>query len=388
MAQDSRESQAREALALSGMAAFPVSPKLVHLAPHVATGGLSPKPALEPVHAWTCDVIARPVKKTATPLRTPLTKPAWAPSDAQMNVIVDKVRTRLEARDPTLTGSVPPRIRQLDFSDADLTLLDTQLPVPLLDENRAPILHPGTGEPIVLGRGPTRSQYDDLKALRADFEERFPDSGIAWDRVLFDKSALRDPVRIANTPEIEPTTRALRSSALESDHRTFVNTARPGAQSEGALRGYLEARGIPITDVFSIGRAEEDSFGFDPCSLTSGQRKAVLMAAIIRVYGAEHVETSRFIDDLPEFLRPAMELLPASFPRMRFELWGVRHRADSEFRHWPITHYDPALGSFLKPGGTQPLSFEGALQALEHYAVRQAPFEDSNGLDSRGVTDR
>lgn len=222
----------------------------------------------------------------------------------------------------------------ITFTDADLTLFEAPaLPTYLVHaKTGALLMHPETGQPVRLGMGPGR----DAKAEQAELAAAYPSldlSAYRQDNREFDSVA-----NILSAQPIPVTVDALKQSA--DTRRQFVVTARGSNTAvRDGLAAYLERREVPMDGVFMIYHAEEASkLGLDAQVKGQGQRKALTMAAVLHRYDPSMatVRHVRFIDDNDENLRAAMTLLPALFPRIRFEFVDVVHEGHGQYRHQTV----------------------------------------------------
>jgi hypothetical protein len=291
------------------------------------------------------------------------------PSGAAVERLVAAVRDYVTARDPSLRGLVPPSVRVLEFVDADLSLLDTAVELPLIGLDGEPVRHPETGEPILLGLGSRRNQWEELEELRA----KYPDYR-ALDKVDFDRTAMGDPAVIEATRPIRPTLDAWCAHSLLEDHRVLCLTKRPGEKVGESLEEYLGKRGVAHPVVLAIGRGGPFEELLNELNLSPAQEKSLLMQVVTRLYDGGQDSTRRipYLDDNPEFLKEAMLTLPKAFPTKAAQIWGVIHRGGGEFRHFLVGHYDPRKGKLLGPDGTELVG--PALDArLEYYLAKQRP---------------
>ena len=311
---------------------------------------------------------------SATPRRRPL--PPGYPSKRELRKVYSQVAKFLADRDKTLLDPHRPRVHRLNFFDADLTLLNTVVALPLLSADLQPVIDPDSHRPVVLGTGPQRNQNLELAAWRTQLEQRHPALVLDWASLTFDRGPLADPKVIAATEPIAQSLQVLREGLSDPHARTTVLTFRPGAQTAEALEQYLADRGAPGVTVLNVGRQGHTAqLGLEGLSLEVERRKAVVQAAMIAAYDAQgdDVRKVSYIDDNPRFLQASMELLPAVHPDKDFEFWGVLHRGGEVFKHYLVGRYDAATGRMTDQGANV-LDAEGLKRRLEFYASKQKAF--------------
>lgn len=80
-------------------------------------------------------------------------------------------------------------------------------------------------------------------------------------------------------------------------------------------------------------KGQNDIMGLTGQPLSSAQKKAVTMAALLELYGpgTAEVKKVKYLDDTDSNLVAAMELIPKMFPHIKFEFYDVVHRKSGRY---------------------------------------------------------
>ena len=250
-------------------------------------------------------------------------RPAWYPPGTDLHRIGQAARTILEGQ-----GCVPKSfgknyVENIVFTDADHTLMKTNTPVLLRNKETGEVVHhPKTGEVIKLDG----KRY---KELLAELKKEFPNE--PWDQVEFDYSGMASARELKRQPGIGETLEMLREANAKRKGREFIITARSADNMPVAFDRYTATRGVELDGVFPVnGPQTLATLGIDP-SLPTPHKKAIIMAALIDLYGPGAMKTVRFFEDGDANLIAAMELLPRLYPHIAFEFVDVVHDGQQHF---------------------------------------------------------
>ncbi len=292
------------------------------------------------------DLLARRLARAEAPAL-----PSWYPKDFDLDRAAAAAAAILREQGEPPGSIGPGKARSIVFTDADLTLLQTSVPVYLAHRETGELLaDPATGRPFELGLGPDRDQTKELAELKV----RHPD--VRFDDYRFDFRAFDSAEEILATPEIPQTTGLLRRSDRGGpQNREIVVTARQFDSVPPAIDRYLAARGVDANGVFAVkSPAHAPKLGVDRPDLGTPERKALAMAALLKVYApaAAEVDTVKVLDDGDWNLAAAAELLPKLFPKTRFEFVDVVHAGGGKYEHRVMAR--------SAPGGKQGDLVDGA----------------------------
>jgi hypothetical protein len=260
----------------------------------------------------------------------PLPLPDWYPPKG---FDLDEAARAIEE----ITGNKAPSLAPrggvtIDVTDLDLTIAQTNRAIPFVYKSRPNELvkNPETGGLLEINYGPGAQREHELLELKRRWGDRVP-----WDEIEPVSHAMRTAEEVRATPEIELSIERLRKDQRKNGNRTYVvsNTG-----SEAALRGakqFLEDRSLRSAGILSSSHSEQLARLGIPKDASTGVRKALMIAAIIRAHEQKGVpvKSLRFMEDKDETVRAAMELLPSLFPHVRFEIIDVVHKGDRRHEH-------------------------------------------------------
>lgn len=241
------------------------------------------------------------------------------------------------------------------FTDVDLTLLKTDTPTLLKHKvTGAWLRDPGTGKLVLFHE--LKKELDALKAKYPTFN---------FDEYAPDFREFGSVAELLRTSVIPEDVRLLRRSDADAKSRDFIITARSDEIMIDALDLLLTQKGIDINGVFAVnGPTAVNKVGMTPPAdpsaapgtppawkLSSSQRKAVTMAAILMNYGGQdHVKHVKFLDDGDDNLQAAMDLLPKLFPKIKFEFLDVEHVGNKKFKQRLVAYTGEKGELFAKDG--------------------------------------
>lgn len=274
------------------------------------------------------DAMGKPALQTKPSVYTPLPSldvggvPTWVPAAFDLRAAAEGMRSLLEQR-----GVATTPVRELVFTDADDTLVQTQAKTVLRDRVTGELAKdPQTGAPLKLGA--------EIDAERAALQARFPE--LPWANLVNDFREFDDAAALAKTPVIGLTAFALREKADDSSARRFMITARNAAPVLETLGQLSKKSGLGIDSVLSAsGAGEQQALHLGEAKPGTAQSKALMMAALVELYRPKHAELDHvtFYDDSDGNLAAAKELLPVLFPKTRFDFIDVVKQADGSFVH-------------------------------------------------------
>lgn len=319
-------------------------------------------PKTLPVSALRRKTPARPERRSppappallppAPPVR-PAHLPAWYPIGFDWTKAVEGASRILRAQGEPVAALAPGSCRALTFTDFDHTITQSGAPIALRRKTRFPgepeelLRDPRTGHLVMLGV--ERSQWvKDYEALRAALPE------IDWDDYEPDFREAGSLVQTLKAKEVPQSIELLRASGRGADRRNIVVTARQEDRAIHAVAEYFKVREIPLAATFAVWtQAHGETLGLDRAPLNTGQRKALTMAAILKLYAptGNEVRQVRFLEDDDDNLRAAMQLLPRMFPEMSFEFVDVIHRGAGIFEHATVARAEG--GVLRKPDGAR-----------------------------------
>lgn len=285
--------------------------------------------------------------------------PDWFPLEFDLQRASAGVRQVLESQgaDPRSIG--PGLCDRVVFTDADHTLLDTRTSVYLKHKGTGErLIDPTTGKPLALGREFER----ELAAAKGRLTE------VPWHLYEPDFSEFLVDGEVVRTPLIAETVSKLEDADRNARSREFVITARNSETAGAELMASLALHGVNIQGVFAVNSDTLQNSLAIPKGLTSAQKKALVMAAILLTYDPEQSRIRRvsFMEDGDANLVAAMQLLPKLFPGIRFEFVDVVN-VGHEFRHVEVARTHPD-GELVGPEG-RALS----LREIDGYSSPDAP---------------
>ena len=263
--------------------------------------------------------------------------PSWMPATLDMNAAKQGAVDMLVDQGEPATTIGAGKADKLIFTDVDLTMLKTDTPTLLKSKTTGKYFHdPNTGKLKLL--------FDlgvDLPKLKTQFPQ------VNFDDFVPDFREFGSVAELLRTNVIPEDIKLLKKSDADAKSRDFVITARSDDIVIDALDLLLSEKGVDINGIFAVnGPTTTAKIGLnapvDPNApagtppawkLTSAQRKAVAMAAVILAYGGQdEVKKVKFLDDTDDNLKAAIELLPKMFPKTKFEFVDVEHTGGTRFK--------------------------------------------------------
>jgi hypothetical protein len=246
----------------------------------------------------------------------------------------------------------PEEVRQLVFTDADHTFLQTHAPVWVRRKDTGErFLDPQSGKAVAVAL--TTADYEgDYARLRA----QHPD--VRWEDYALDFTWYGSTDEIRRTKAIAPTLHALRERSRDELSRAYVITARSSEAVVQGLDRYLQRRGVSVCGVFAINEPKKmQALGLNAPGLDSAKRKALMMAALIQLHSERGGPPERvvFYDDSDQNLIAAMQLLPKLFPQVSFQFHDVRHEGRGVFKPVVVAVSSAMPGGLMRAHGA-PLS--------------------------------
>lgn len=309
-------------------------------------------------------------RATTTPV-TPPPMPAWYPAGYDLNAASAGAKDILLGQG-VKAGDIGPGIaKKLVFSDVDLTLMKTATPTLLKSKTTGEYLrNPDTGRLVILGVGTMRDQNKELAALKL----KWPN--VNWADYGMDFREFGSLSEVMRTEEIKSTVDILKASDKDPTSRDFIITARGDDMVPTAMKEYCAAHGVDINGVMAVNNPGQGAKLWpNVTGLTSAQKKALSMAALIKLYDPQGatVRKIKFMDDTDDNLKAAAELLPALFPNIRFEFEDIIHGPRDGYTH-KIVARTGAGGGLLDAHGKAM-----TLADFETYASVDAPFKPVPG---------
>ncbi len=258
------------------------------------------------------------------------------------------------------------RARSILVVDWDLTVANTTTPAVIRNRlTGAPLLHPKTRAPLVVGVGPTRNADAELAELRAAFPT------LAWNHAAPDfKHAFEGTQKFLESEPIQATLEKMRQANRDPNTRVFVLTARTnGDKLIPDMLAYLREQGVTADAVLAPNSkaARWHVPALNLPGMDMGRRKATMIDALAEVTGAQEL---RFIDDnATQNLAAAMERLPARHPNIRQTFTQVIHGEDGFF-HQEIAVSPEGAKTLIGEPGTERIS-----DMVQLAARAQRPFD-------------
>jgi hypothetical protein len=249
----------------------------------------------------------------------PAVPPAWYPEGYDLAAAAEVVKRAIMAIGTPAEAVAPGEVNEIVFTDADRSLLKSSTPSIFRHEETGELLrHPETGRLLMLGIGPTRNWSAELRELKA----RFPN--VPWNAYKIEDHDYGSLAEILRTPAIDDAIETLKSSDRNPRSRDFVVTARSSSDIPVFMQEFLALHGVDITGVFAVNNPRlEEELHVEARHFNTARKKAMVMAAVIQMYGPENIKRVKFIDDVDDNLRGAMELLPKLFPHIQFSFYDV-----------------------------------------------------------------
>ena len=287
--------------------------------------------------------------------------PAWLPANFDWTKAEAGAKEMLLLQGEPAATLVPGQCDKVIFTDVDLTLLKTDTPTLMKSRTTGAYLHdPETGKLLLFF-----NFVPEMAALKA----KYPTTN--FDDFAPDFREFGSVTELMRTSVIPEDVRLLKKSDKDAKSRDFVITARSDDIMIDALDLLLTQKGIDINGVFTVNGPQANakiglSAPVDPNApagappafvLKSSQRKAVAMAAILRVYGGQdQVKKVKFLDDGDDNLQAAMDLLPKMFPKIKFEFVDVEHTGAKKFKQRLIAYTGAGGELFDARNAGKPLS--------------------------------
>lgn len=281
--------------------------------------------------------------------------PAWLPASFDWNKASAGALSMLTTQGEPAATIGAGKADKVIFTDVDLTLLKTDTPTLLKHKVTGAYLRdPGTGKLVLFHE--LKKELDALKLKYPTFK---------FDDYAPDFREFGSVAELLRTNVIAEDVRLLRRSDADAKSRDFVITARSDDIMIDALDLLLTQKGIDINGVFAVnGPTAVSQIGMTPpvdpsapagtppaWKLSSSQRKAVTMAAILMNYGGQdHVKHVKFLDDGDDNLQAAMDLLPKMFPKIKFEFLDVEHVGNKKFKQRLVAYTGEKGELFDKTG--------------------------------------
>ena len=317
-------------------------------------------PAQKPITERVLNDAYGTVARSSAPRLTP---PGWYPADYDLQTLAGAAKGELARLGYPLHR--PEEVRQLVFTDADHTFLQTHAPVWVRrKDNGEHFFDPKTLKPIVVAL--TTADYEgDYARLRLEHPN------VAWHDYTLDFHWYGRVDEIQRSKAIAPTMHALREYTRDDLTRAFVITARSSEAVVHGLDRFLKKRGVDIAGVFAVNEPKKmEALGLNGPGMDSAKRKALIMAALIQLHmtNGKPPEKVVFYDDSDANLVAAMQLLPKLFPRIHFEFHDVRHQGGGDFKPVCVAVSSAIPGRLMQVHGA-PLSE----QAIAEYKSNDAP---------------
>jgi glycerophosphoryl diester phosphodiesterase len=318
-----------------------------------------PDPAPQPARASAEGAGWSPKASRANADRADLraTLPDWYPKNWDMQAAARGAADILKAqgKPPDLTKPA----KELIFSDADLTLIKATVGMRLRDADGNLVMNPDTGKPIVMLSGGGAKNGDDLEALKRNHPE------LPWATFKEDHAQYDSPEAILSSKPIPETLNKLREEQRKDGTKEFVITARWDQKVVGGMDQYMKKQGVKLDGVFvALNDEQSKALGFTP-ELTTPQRKAMAMAALITLHDpkAAKVHKVTFMEDNDANLSASMQLLPKLFPKVKFEFDDVVHTGGGHFERRVVAKSDEKSSALLTASG-KPMTAD----AIAHYS--------------------
>jgi hypothetical protein len=166
-------------------------------------------------------------------------------------------------------------------------MMKTTTPVLLRDQRTGSLVHhPRTGKVLTL---PSKKYKEKLAALKKEYPNG------AWEHYDFDYRGMASAREMRRMPAIEATMEMLRAANAETRGREFIITARSSENIPVAFDAYVSEHDVELDGVFPVNaQSMLDTLGIDP-ALGTPFKKAIVMAALIDLYGPAPMKTVRFL---------------------------------------------------------------------------------------------
>ncbi|HYV46405.1 MAG TPA: hypothetical protein VFA20_16160 [Myxococcaceae bacterium] len=268
------------------------------------------------------------------PLASPPALPSWYPQNFDLAAAGEGVKGVLEAQGQAASDIGSGQVHRLVFSDGDGTLLATKEPIYLKNKATGQYLtYPGTSDLVMLPGATSR----DTAAGMAELKKKYPD--LPLDQYAMDFSEYGSMAALLRTGAVKPMLDRFQTVDKDPTSRDFVITARSDAAVVPAMKQWTSDRGVDLNGTFVTSNPElGKALHFTDAPFTSGQKKAVGMAAAIQAYGPENIQSLEFHDDGDDNLAASMQLLPKLYPNIDFKFYDSISKGSFEFEPRLIAH--------------------------------------------------
>lgn len=268
------------------------------------------------------------------PLVSPPVLPSWYPQNFDLAGAGEGVKSILEAQGQAASDIGSGQVHKLVFSDGDGTLLATKEPVYLKNKATGQYLtYPGTHDLVMIPGVTSRDTAAGMAALK----KKFPD--LPLDQYSLDFSEYGSMANLLRTGAVKPMVERLEQTELDPSSRDFVITARTDDPVVPAMKQWSEQHGLDLHGTFITGnQGMGKAMHFTDAAFTSGQKKAVAMAAAIQAYGPENIQSLEFHDDGDDNLAASMQLLPKLYPNIDFKFYDSVSKGNFKFEPRLIAH--------------------------------------------------
>jgi len=292
------------------------------------------------------------VPAAGKPLASPPALPSWYPQNFDLAGAGEGVKQVLQAQGQAASDMGSGQVHRLVFSDGDGTLLATKEPIYLKNKATGEYLtYPGTHDLVMLPGVTSR----DTDAGMAELKKRYPD--LPLDQYAMDFSEYGSMAALLRTGAVQPMLDRFQAVDKDPTSREFVVTARSDERVVPAMKQWTSDRGVDLNGTFTTSNpALGKALHFTDAPFTSGQKKAVAMAAAIQAYGPENVQSLELHDDGDDNLAATMQLLPKLYPNIDFKFYDSISTGDFKFEPRLIAHSEggqlvaDGWGSGVAPG--------------------------------------
>lgn len=267
--------------------------------------------------------------------------PPWLPKDFDLDRQAALTAKALRTQGVTWPPPSPQQsVKRVVLCDADLTLLDTHLPIYLMHKVTGEHLrHPETGRLVQFGVSGV-NPFTEL----SDFRKKYPQ--VPMSEYSIDFYEYGSIQALLASKEIDITTKALRAEDADPTSSVYMITARSGDSVSTGLHEYLAERDVDIDGAFAVNSPRHLEALALP-KVESDQRKAITNAGILHMHALEAgrpVESCEFFDDDEGGnLESSFQLLPVLFPATRFEFTDVVKDAEGGFRFLRYRVVEPRI---------------------------------------------
>jgi hypothetical protein len=219
-------------------------------------------------------------------------------------------------------------VRELVLTDMDGTFIQTNVTMHIRDKVTGELLKdPRTGELFSLGLGRPGREAKDFERI----QKQLPT--VEWSRYELDQSDFGSEERILAAEHIALTRKCLQRLERHKGALEFVVTGRWHDTVAPAFQKRLQQEGLHPTASFVMAAPSQAGPLKFPVSMPVSERKAVTMAALIRVLDPEgtHLKRVTFLDDSDGNLRDAMTLLPRMFPKISLHFMDIVDKGGGHF---------------------------------------------------------